>query len=84
MIEAVIPWVLSIVGLSLPAMIGGAVVTEQVFSWPGLGQLLVDGVNERDYYLIMGITLLLAVVVLVANLLTDIAYGYADPRIRFS
>jgi peptide/nickel transport system permease protein len=65
-------------------MIGGAVVTEQVFSWPGLGQLLVDGVNERDYYLIMGITLLLAVVVLIANLLTDIAYGYADPRIRFS
>ena len=81
--NALIP-IITIVGLSLPAMIGGAVVTEQVFSWPGLGQLLVDGVNERDYYLIMGITLLLAVVVLIANLLTDIAYGYADPRIRYS
>lgn len=81
--NALIP-IITIVGLSLPEMIGGAVVTEQVFSWPGLGMLLVDGVNDRDYYLIMGITLFLAVAVLVANLLTDIAYGYADPRIRYS
>ena len=59
-----------------------AVVTEQVFSWPGLGRMLVQGVSDRDYFMIMGITMVLAVVVLVANLLTDIAYGYADPRIR--
>lgn len=81
--NALIP-IITIVGLSLPEMIGGAVITEQVFSWPGLGMLLVDGVNDRDYYLIMGITLFLAMAVLIANLLTDIAYGYADPRIRYS
>ena len=65
-------------------MIGGAVVTEQVFSWPGLGQLLVDGVIARDYFLIMGITMVLSVFVLLANLVTDVAYGFADPRIRLS
>lgn len=81
--NALIP-IITIIGLSLPEMIGGAVVTEQVFSWPGLGMLMIDGVNDRDYFLIMGITLFLAVAVLLANLLTDIAYGYADPRIRYS
>lgn len=81
--NALIP-IITIIGLSLPEMIGGAVVTEQVFSWPGLGMLMIDGVADRDYFLIMGITLFLAVAVLLANLLTDIAYGYADPRIRYS
>jgi peptide/nickel transport system permease protein len=57
--NALIP-IITIIGLSLPEMIGGAVVTEQVFSWPGMGMLLVDGVNDRDYYLIMGLTLFLA------------------------
>lgn len=81
--NAVIP-VITIIGLTIPEMIGGAVVTEQVFSWPGLGQLLVDGVISRDYFLIMGITMVLSVFVLVANLVTDVAYGFADPRIRLS
>ncbi len=81
--NALIP-VITIIGLSLPEMIGGAVVTEQVFSWPGMGQLLVDGVTDRDYNMVMGITIVLAVTVLLANLVTDIAYGFADPRIRRS
>ena len=81
--NALIP-IITILGLSLPEMIGGAVVTEQVFTWPGMGLLLVDGVRSRDYFLIMGITIVLAVVVLLANLLTDVAYGFADPRIRRS
>ena len=81
--NALIP-IITIIGLSIPEMIGGAVVTEQVFSWPGLGQLLVTGVTSRDYYLVMGITMVLAVVVLLANLATDVAYGFADPRIRRS
>ena len=81
--NALIP-IITIVGLSIPEMIGGAVVTEQVFSWPGLGRMLVTGVSDRDYFMIMGITMVLAVVVLIANLITDIAYGYADPRIRYS
>jgi peptide/nickel transport system permease protein len=81
--NALIP-IITILALSLPELIGGAVVTEQVFTWPGMGQALVDGVGNRDFYLIMGITMVLAVVVLLANLLADIAYGFADPRIRRS
>ena len=81
--NALIP-IITIIGLSIPEIVGAAVVTEQVFTWPGLGQMMVEGVNQRDYFLIMGVTIVLATVVLVVNLLTDIAYGYADPRIRFS
>ncbi len=55
-----------------------------MFAWPGLGQMMIEGVNQRDFLLIMGVTIVLATVVLVVNLLTDIAYGYADPRIRYS
>jgi peptide/nickel transport system permease protein len=81
--NAIIP-VITLIGLYIPEMIGGAVVTEQVFSWPGLGQLMIEGVTSRDYYLIMGITMVLSVFVLLANLATDVAYGFADPRIRLS
>ena len=81
--NAMIP-VITLIGLFIPEMIGGAVVTEQVFSWPGLGQLMIDGVLARDYFLIMGITMVLAVFVLLANIVTDVVYGFADPRIRLS
>ena len=80
--NAMIP-VLTIIGLSLPAMVGGAVITESVFSWPGVGLMMVQGVAQRDYPMIMGITLVLGIVVLLANLLTDITYALADPRIRY-
>jgi peptide/nickel transport system permease protein len=81
--NAVIP-VITLVGLSIPEIVGAAVVTETVFSWPGLGLMMTDSVASRDFLTIMGVTVLLAVVVLVANLLTDIAYAVADPRIRYS
>jgi peptide/nickel transport system permease protein len=81
--NALIP-IITIIGLSIPEIVGAAVVTETVFSWPGLGLMMVEGVSQRDFALIMGITILLATVVLVANLITDVAYGYADPRIRHS
>jgi peptide/nickel transport system permease protein len=81
--NAVIP-VITLLGLSIPEVVGAAVVTESVFSWPGLGLMMTDGVASRDFLTIMGVTVLLAVVVLVANLLADIAYAYADPRIRYS
>lgn len=68
--------------LSVPYVIGGAVVTEQIFGWPGLGSLMVQAINTRDYTLIMGITVLISVVVLAANLMLDVAYGFLDPRIR--
>ena len=81
--NALIP-IITILGLSIPEIVGAAVVTEQVFTWPGVGLLMVEGINQRDYFLIMGITIVLAVSVLIVNLLTDLAYAYADPRIRYS
>lgn len=80
--NALIP-IITIIGLSIPEVVGAAVVTEQVFSWPGVGLLMVQGVKDRDFFLIMGVTIVLAVVVLVVNLVTDIVYAGADPRIRY-
>jgi peptide/nickel transport system permease protein len=76
--------IITLIGLSIPEVVGAAVVTESVFSWPGLGLMLTEAVNQRDFLLIMGITILLATVVLIANLVADVAYGFADPRIRYS
>jgi peptide/nickel transport system permease protein len=80
--NALLP-IITVIGLALPEMVGGAVITETVFSWPGMGSLLVEGVAGRDFPLIMGISLIVATTVLIANLLTDIAYVFADPRIRY-
>jgi len=81
--NALIP-IITLAGLSIPEVVGAAVVTETVFTWPGLGLMMVEGVKDRDFLLIMAITMVLAFTVLVANLLADVAYGYADPRIRYS
>ena len=81
--NALIP-IITLIGLSIPEVVGAAVVTETVFSWPGLGLMMVEGIQDRDFLLIMGITMVLALTVLLANLMTDVAYGYADPRIRYS
>ena len=61
----------------------GAVVTEQVFGWPGVGSLMVTAIEARDYPVIMGVTVMIAVAVLLANILTDLAYGLVDPRISY-
>ena len=75
--------IVTVVGMSIPSFVGGAVITEQVFSWPGIGTLMVTAINARDYPVIMGITVFIAVAVLLANLLTDLAYGLIDPRISY-
>ena len=80
--NALIP-VVTVVGLSLPVLVGGAVLTETVFAWPGIGRLAVGAVFERDYPIIMGVNLLVAAIVIGANLLTDIAYCLIDPRISY-
>lgn len=69
--------------MSIPALVGGAVVTEQIFNWPGIGSLMVQSINARDYPVIMGITVMVAAVVLVGNLLVDLTYGLLDPRISY-
>lgn len=73
--------VLTRIGMMIPFLAGGAVVTEQIFSWPGLGSLMVLSINSRDYPVIMGITVFIASAVLIGNLLIDLLYGVLDPRI---
>ena len=80
--NALIP-VITIIGMSIPSLVGGAVVTEQVLGWPGVGSLMVTAIEARDYPVIMGVTVMIAVAVLLANILTDLAYGLVDPRISY-
>jgi peptide/nickel transport system permease protein len=74
--------VVTVVGLQVGALLGGAVVVENVFAWPGLGSLIVQSVSYRDYAVVQAAALLIASLVVVLNLLTDISYGAIDPRIR--
>jgi peptide/nickel transport system permease protein len=76
--------VVTVVGGSLPTIFGGAIVVESVFSWPGMGRLAVEAAFALDYPLLMGILLILAVLVVIGNLLSDVAYGAVDPRIRLA
>lgn len=80
--NAMIP-VITVLGLSLPYLFSGAILTEAVFSWPGMGTLQLIAVSARDYPLIMGICMFLAIMVILGNLLADIFYAVADPRIRY-
>nr|WP_295083755.1 ABC transporter permease [uncultured Roseateles sp.] len=78
--NALIPLV-TVIGANFGSLIGGAVFVETVFSWPGMGTLFLDGIESRDYPLIMGIALFMALTILVVNMLTDIIYACIDPRI---
>ncbi|MFY0761574.1 ABC transporter permease [Metabacillus dongyingensis] len=81
--NALIP-IITIIGMDIPLLIGGAVVTEQIFQWPGLGQLTIQAIGSRDYPTLMAINLLAAVTVLLSNLLSDVLYSVADPRIKYT
>jgi peptide/nickel transport system permease protein len=81
--NALVP-VISIIGTLVPRLVGGAVVTEAVFGWPGMGRLAVEAANGRDYPLIVGITVVVALVVVVTSLIVDLAYTWIDPRIRLA
>lgn len=80
--NALIPFV-TVVAMRLPMLFGGAVVTEQVFSWPGMGRLVISAVDQRDYMILMGVATFFAIVVLMSNFLADVMYGLIDPRIRY-
>ena len=79
--NALLPMI-TIAGLQLPTLLSGALVTETVFTWPGMGRLFLDSIGYRDYPMVMGILMFSAVLVLVGNLLADLGYAVADPRIR--
>jgi peptide/nickel transport system permease protein len=81
--NALIP-VVTVIGIDLSALIGGAIVTEQIFQWPGIGLLTIQSIGSRDYAVLMGINLIAAVAVFAANLLTDIAYAVVDPRVAYA
>ena len=81
--NALIP-VTTVFGLQTSRLIGGTVIIETLFGMPGIGKFAVDGVQSRDYLVVQGVLLLVGVWVLFFNLLTDIAYGIIDPRIRYN
>lgn len=74
--------VVTVVGIQAGALLGGTIVVEQVFSWPGLGSLVIRGINQRDYVLVQGTILFLAVFYVIVNLAVDILYAFLDPRLR--
>lgn len=81
--NALIPLV-TVIALTLPQMLGGTVIIEQVFSWPGMGTLAIKAVRARDYPTIMAINMIGAVAILVSNLIADVVYAWIDPRITYS
>lgn len=78
--NALLPMI-TITGLHLPTLLSGALVTETVFTWPGMGRLFLDSINYRDYPVVMGILMFAAVLVLLGSLLADLLYHVADPRL---
>jgi peptide/nickel transport system permease protein len=80
--NALIP-IITIVALNVPGLLGGTVIIEQVFSWPGMGSLAIASVTGRDYNTLMGINLIAAIMILSSNLLADLVYALVDPRIQY-
>jgi peptide/nickel transport system permease protein len=81
--NAIIP-ILTVVGVQVGYLLGGAVVTEQVFTLPGVGRLVLESVQQRDYPLVQGTILFIALLFMLTNLVTDLLYAYLDPRVKYS
>ena len=81
--NAVIP-VIAIVGVQVSTLIGGTVLIEFIFNWPGLSSMLITAISQRDYPTVQGVVLVIAVLVILINLLVDLSYGLLDPRVRYS
>ena len=71
------------IGLEIPFLFTGALITETIFSWPGIGKLTIDATRSFDYPILMGVFLVTAILVVFANLVADITYGVIDPRIKY-
>jgi peptide/nickel transport system permease protein len=79
--NAMIP-VLTVLGLQFGSLLAGAIVTEKIFSWPGIGRLTIDAIGNRDYFLVQGCILAIGLTYVAVNFLTDLLYSVANPRIR--
>lgn len=75
--------IITVIGLQVPLIIGGAVITETLFVLPGMGRYIFNALNHRDYPIIQAVTLMIALIVALSNLAVDVAYGYLDPRVKF-
>jgi peptide/nickel transport system permease protein len=75
--------IVTVVGLDLPFLLGGAIVTERIFGWPGMGRLFLDHVSRGDTPVVMGIMMMIAVAVIIFQIITDVTYAWLDPRIRY-
>jgi peptide/nickel transport system permease protein len=80
--NALIPFI-TLLGGTIPALFGGAVITEQIFAYPGMGQLFWQSATDRDYFTLLGMTVITALLVILGNLLADVLYGVVDPRVRY-
>lgn len=80
--NALIP-IVAIIGLIIPILLGGSVVVENVFGWPGMGRLAVQAATNRDYTVVMGVTMMVGTIVIITNIVTDLLYSVLDPRIRY-
>jgi peptide/nickel transport system permease protein len=76
--------IITVVGLDIPLLLGGAVVTERIFAWPGMGRLFLDGVSRGDTPVVMGILMIIAIAVIIFQIITDLTYAWLDPRIRYA
>ncbi len=75
--------IVTVIGLDLPFLLGGAIVTERIFAWPGMGRLFLDHVSRGDTAVVMGILMMIAVAVIIFQIITDVVYAWLDPRIRY-
>jgi peptide/nickel transport system permease protein len=71
----------TLIGLTLPTILSGSVILEQIFNWPGMGRLFLESISERDYPTVMGLTLMFSVLTLMGQLLSDVMYAVVDPRV---
>ena len=79
--NALIP-VVTTIGLQVSVLMGGAILTETIFSWPGIGKWMIDSISRRDYQVVQGGLLLIAAMVMIVNLTVDLLYGLINPRVR--
>jgi peptide/nickel transport system permease protein len=76
--------VVTLVGLQIPVLVGGAAVVESLFAWPGMGRLAVDSALQRDYPTVLGVTAVIATLAITSSISVDLLYGWLDPRVRFT
>jgi peptide/nickel transport system permease protein len=81
--NAALPFI-TIIGLDIPILMGGAVVTERIFAWPGMGRLFIDHTERADFPVLMGILMLISIAVVIFQIITDVVYSMVDPRIRLN